>query len=181
MATRLKEVYEKEIKPALMEEFGYANTYQVPKLEKIVLNMGVGDATEDRKRVDGALADLTRITGQKPVATRAKKSIAGFKLREGMVIGAKVTLRKDRMYEFLDRLVNIALPRVRDFRGIQGKCFDGHGNFAMGLKEQIVFPEIDYDQVDKVRGMDIVICTSAVTDDEAKALLKAFNMPLAAK
>ncbi|MEO9962826.1 MAG: 50S ribosomal protein L5 [Alphaproteobacteria bacterium] len=181
MATRLKEVYEKEIKPALMEEFGYANTYQVPKLEKIVLNMGVGDATEDRKRVDGALEDLTRITGQKPVATRAKKSIAGFKLREGMVIGAKVTLRKDRMYEFLDRLVNIALPRVRDFRGIQGKCFDGHGNFAMGLKEQIVFPEIDYDQVDKVRGMDIVICTSAVTDDEAKALLKAFNMPLAAK
>ena len=181
MATRLKEVYEKEIKPALMEEFGYANTYQVPKLEKIVLNMGVGDATEDRKRVDGALQDLTRITGQKPVATRAKKSIAGFKLREGMVIGAKVTLRKDRMYEFLDRLVNIALPRVRDFRGIQGKCFDGHGNFAMGLKEQIVFPEIDYDQVDKVRGMDIVICTSAVTDDEAKALLKAFNMPLATK
>ncbi|MCF3629407.1 50S ribosomal protein L5 [Thalassospiraceae bacterium LMO-SO8] len=181
MATRLKEVYEKEIKPALMEEFGYANTYQVPKLEKIVLNMGVGDATEDRKRVDGALQDLTRITGQKPVATRAKKSIAGFKLREGMVIGAKVTLRKDRMYEFLDRLVNIALPRVRDFRGIQGKCFDGHGNFAMGLKEQIVFPEIDYDQVDKVRGMDIVICTSAETDDEAKALLKAFNMPLATK
>ena len=181
MATRLKEVYEKEIKPALMEEFGYANTYQVPKLEKIVLNMGVGDATEDRKRVDGALEDLTRITGQKPVATRAKKSIAGFKLREGMVIGAKVTLRKDRMYEFLDRLVNIALPRVRDFRGIQGKCFDGHGNFAMGLKEQIVFPEIDYDQVDKVRGMDIVICTSAETDDEAKALLKAFNMPLATK
>ncbi|MAN80294.1 MAG: 50S ribosomal protein L5 [Rhodospirillaceae bacterium] len=181
MATRLKEVFEQEIKPALMEEFGYANTYQVPKLEKIVLNMGVGDATEDRKRVDGALADLTRITGQKPVATRAKKSIAGFKLREGMVIGAKVTLRKDRMYEFLDRLVNIALPRVRDFRGIQGKCFDGHGNFAMGLKEQIVFPEIDYDQVDKVRGMDIVICTSAKTDDEAKALLKAFNMPLAGK
>ncbi|PIW29957.1 MAG: 50S ribosomal protein L5 [Rhodospirillales bacterium CG15_BIG_FIL_POST_REV_8_21_14_020_66_15] len=181
MAARLKEVYEKEIKPALMQEFGYSNTYQVPKLEKIVLNMGVGDATEDRKRVDGAIEDLTRITGQKPVATRAKKSIAGFKLREGMVIGAKVTLRKDRMYEFLDRLVNIALPRVRDFRGIQGKCFDGRGNFAMGLKEQIVFPEIDYDQVDKVRGMDIVICTSAKTDDEAKALLKAFNMPLAGK
>ncbi|MEQ8506656.1 MAG: 50S ribosomal protein L5 [Rhodospirillales bacterium] len=181
MAARLKEVYTKEIKPALMEEFGYANTYQVPKLEKIVLNMGVGDATDDRKRVDGAIEDLTRITGQKPVATRAKKSIAGFKLREGMVIGAKVTLRKDRMYEFLDRLVNIALPRVRDFRGIQGKCFDGRGNFAMGLKEQIVFPEIDYDQVDKVRGMDIVICTSADTDDEAKALLKAFNMPLAGK
>ena len=181
MATRLKEVYEKEIKPALMQEFGYANSYQVPKLEKIVLNMGVGDATDDRKRVDGAVEDLTRITGQKPVTTRAKKSIAGFKLREGMVIGAKVTLRKDRMYEFLDRLVNIALPRVRDFRGIQGKCFDGRGNFAMGLKEQIVFPEIDYDQVDKIRGMDIVICTSADTDDEAKALLKAFNMPLAGK
>ena len=181
MAARLKEVYEKEIKPAMMQEFGYANALQVPKLEKIVLNMGVGEATEDRKRVDGAVEDLTRITGQKPVTTRAKKSIAGFKLREGMVIGAKVTLRKDRMYEFLDRLVNIALPRVRDFRGIQGKCFDGHGNFAMGLKEQIVFPEIDYDQVDKVRGMDIVICTSAGTDDEAKALLKAFNMPLAGK
>ena len=181
MATRLKEVYETEIKSAMMEQFGYSNVHQVPKLEKIVLNMGVGDATEDRKRVEGAIEDLTRITGQKPVATRAKKSIAGFKLREGMVIGAKVTLRKDRMYEFLDRLVNIALPRVRDFRGIQGKCFDGHGNFAMGLKEQIVFPEIDYDQVDKVRGMDIVICTSAGTDDEAKALLKAFNMPLAGK
>ena len=181
MATRLKEVYETEIKSAMMEQFGYSNVHQVPKLEKIVLNMGVGDATEDRKRVEGAIEDLTRITGQKPVATRAKKSIAGFKLREGMVIGAKVTLRKDRMYEFLDRLVNIALPRVRDFRGIQGKCFDGHGNFAVGLKEQIVFPEIDYDQVDKVRGMDIVICTSAGTDDEAKALLKAFNMPLAGK
>ena len=181
MATRLKEVYDTEIKSAMMEQFGYSNVHQVPKLEKIVLNMGVGDATEDRKRVEGAIEDLTRITGQKPVATRAKKSIAGFKLREGMVIGAKVTLRKDRMYEFLDRLVNIALPRVRDFRGIQGKCFDGHGNFAMGLKEQIVFPEIDYDQVDKVRGMDIVICTSADTDDEAKALLKAFNMPLAGK
>ena len=181
MAARLQQVYEKDIKPAMMEQFGYANVMEVPKLEKIVINMGVGEATEDRKRVDGAITDLTRITGQKPVATRAKKSIAGFKLREGMVIGAKVTLRKDRMYEFLDRLVNIALPRVRDFRGIQGKCFDGRGNFAMGLKEQIVFPEIDYDQVDKVRGMDIVICTTAKTDDEAKALLKAFNMPLAGK
>ena len=181
MAARLQQVYEKDIKPAMMEQFGYANVMEVPKLEKIVINMGVGEATEDRKRVDGAITDLTRITGQKPVATRAKKSIAGFKLREGMVIGAKVTLRKDKMYEFLDRLVNIALPRVRDFRGIQGKCFDGRGNFAMGLKEQIVFPEIDYDQVDKVRGMDIVICTTAKTDDEAKALLKAFNMPLAGK
>ena len=167
MSARLQQVYEKEIRPAMMQQFGYTNTLQVPKLEKIVINMGVGEATEDRKRVEGALTDLTRI--------------AGFKLREGMVIGAKVTLRKDRMYEFLDRLVNIALPRVRDFRGIQGKCFDGRGNFAMGLKEQIVFPEIDYDQVDKVRGMDIVICTSAKTDDEAKALLKAFNMPLVGK
>lgn len=181
MAARLKEVYDAEIKSTLMEQFGYTNQYQVPRLDKIVLNMGVGDATDDRKRVDGAIDDLTRITGQKPVATRAKKSIAGFKLREGMVIGAKVTLRRDRMYEFLDRLVNIALPRVRDFRGIQGKCFDGRGNFAMGLKEQIVFPEIDYDQVDKIRGMDIVICTTAESDDEAKALLKAFNMPLAGK
>ena len=178
MATRLKEVYEKEIKPAMMQEFGYANVMQVPRLEKIVLNMGVGDATAARKRVDGAIDDLTRITGQKPVATRAKKSIAGFKLREGMVIGAKVTLRRDRMFEFLDRFVNIALPRVRDFRGIRGKNFDGRGNFAMGLKEQIVFPEIDYDQVDQVRGMDIIICTTAETDAEARALLKAFNMPL---
>jgi len=181
MAARLKEVYEKEIKPALMEEFGYSNPMQVPKLEKIVINMGVGDATEDRKRVEGAVNDLTRIAGQKPVTTRAKNSIAGFKLREGMVIGAKVTLRKDRMLEFLDRLVNIALPRVRDFRGIRGKNFDGRGNFAMGLKEQIVFPEIDYDQVDKIRGMDIVICTSASSDAEARALLKAYNMPLADK
>ena len=181
MAARLKEVYEKEIKPALMEEFGYSNPMQVPKLEKIVINMGVGDATEDRKRVEGAVNDLTRIAGQKPVTTRAKNSIAGFKLREGMVIGAKVTLRKDRMLEFLDRLVNIALPRVRDFRGIRGKNFDGRGNFAMGLKEQIVFPEIDYDQVDKIRGMDIVICTSAQSDAEARALLKAYNMPLADK
>lgn len=181
MASRLKDVYEKEIKPALMEEFGYSNHMQVPKLEKIVINMGVGDATEDRKRVDGAVEDLTRIAGQKPVTTRAKNSIAGFKLREGMVIGAKVTLRKDRMLEFLDRLVNIALPRVRDFRGIRGKNFDGRGNFAMGLKEQIVFPEIDYDQVDKIRGMDIVICTTAKTDAEARALLKAYNMPLADK
>ncbi|MEK9673825.1 MAG: 50S ribosomal protein L5 [Rhodospirillaceae bacterium] len=178
MAARLKQVYETEIKPAMMQEFGYQNSFEVPRLEKIVLNMGVGDATDDRKRVDGAIQDLTRITGQKPIATRAKKSIAGFKLREGMVIGAKVTLRKDRMFEFLDRLVNIALPRVRDFRGIRGKNFDGRGNFAMGLKEQIVFPEIDYDQVDKVRGMDIVICTTADTDEEAKSLLKAFNMPL---
>lgn len=177
MAARLKDVYDKEIKQAMTEEFGYANPMQVPKLEKIVINIGVGDATQDRKRVDGAVEDLTRIAGQKPVMTRARKSIATFKLREGMVIGTKVTLRKDRMYEFLDRLVNIALPRVRDFRGISGKNFDGRGNFAMGLKEQIVFPEIEYDKVDQVRGMDIVITTTANTDAEAKALLKGFNLP----
>ncbi len=181
MAARLQDLYENKIRASLMEEFKYSNTMEVPKLEKIVLNVGVGDATQDRKRVEGAIDDLTRISGQKPVATRAKKSIAGFKLREGMVIGAKVTLRKRRMYEFLDRLVNIALPRVRDFRGIQGKNFDGRGNFAMGLKEQIVFPEIDYDKVDAVRGLDIVITTTAKTDAEAKALLRGFNMPLTGK
>jgi len=181
MSARLQDLYKSDIQLKLKEEFGYTNIMEVPKIEKIVLNVGVGDATQDRKRVDGAIEDLTRITGQKPVATRAKKSIAGFKLREDMVIGAKVTLRKQRMYEFLDRLVNIALPRVRDFRGIQGKNFDGRGNFAMGLKEQIVFPEIDYDKVDRVRGLDIVITTSAKTDDEARALLKAFNLPLTGK
>lgn len=177
--TRLREAYKEQIVPALREEFNYSNPMQVPKLEKIVLNMGVGDASQDRKKIDGPLQDLTLITGQQPVTTKAKKSIAGFKLRDGMVIGAKVTLRKDRMYEFLDRLVNIALPRVRDFRGISPKGFDGNGNYAMGLKEQIVFPEIDYDKVDKVRGMDIVICTTAKTDEEAKALLRHFDMPFA--
>ena len=177
MATRLKEVYDTEIKSAMMEQFGYSNVHQVPKLEKIVLNMGVGDATEDRKRVEGASEDLTRITGQKPVATRAKKSIAGFKLREGMAVGAKVTLRQDRMYEFLDRLITIALPRVRDFRGLNGKSFDGRGNYAMGLKEHIVFPEIDYDKVEKIRGMDIIVCTTARSDDEARELLREFNFP----
>jgi len=149
----------------------------VPKLDKIVINMGVGEGVNDRKAVDGAVADLTAITGQKPVITKSRKSIATFKLREGMAIGAKVTLRRDRMYEFIDRLINIALPRVRDFRGLNGKSFDGHGNFAMGLKEQLVFPEIDYDKVDQVRGMDIIICTTAKTDAEARSLLRGFDFP----
>ncbi len=174
---RLQEHYESVVRPALTEEFGYENRFAVPKLEKIVINMGVGEAAADQKKLDAAVAELTLLSGQKPVKTKAKKAIAGFKIREGMPIGAKVTLRKARMYEFLDRLVTIALPRVRDFRGISGKGFDGRGNFAMGLKEQIVFPEINYDKVDKVRGMDIVICTSAKTDKEAKALLKAFSVP----
>jgi large subunit ribosomal protein L5 len=177
MNTRLQEHYEKTVRPALMKEFNYKNPFEVPRLDKIVLNMGLGEATQDSKKVDLAAAELAAITGQKPVVTRAKKSIATFKLRENMPIGAKVTLRRDRMFEFLDRLVNIALPRVRDFRGLNGKSFDGRGNYALGLKEQIVFPEIDYDKVDTVRGMDIVICTTAKTDAEAKALLKHFNMP----
>lgn len=176
---RLKQVYNEQVVPKLKEEFNYKNPMQVPKLEKIVLNMGVGEASQDKKKIDGPVSDLTLITGQKPVTTKAKNSIAAFKLRDGMVIGTKVTLRKERMYEFYDRLVNIALPRVRDFRGVKGTGFDGNGNFAMGLKEQIVFPEIDYDKVDKVRGMDIVICTSARTDEEAKALLRHLNMPFA--
>ena len=174
---RLKSQYEGELKKALKEEFGYSNDMQVPRLEKIVVNMGVGEAVADRKRLDGAVSDMTAITGQKPIVTRAKKSIANYKLREGMPIGCKVTLRRDRMYEFLDRLVNIALPRVRDFRGLNGKSFDGRGNYAMGLKEQIVFPEVDYDKVDTIRGMDIVICTSARSDAEAEALLRGFNLP----
>jgi large subunit ribosomal protein L5 len=177
MTTRLQQHYEKTVRPALMKEFDYKNPLQVPRLDKIVLNMGLGEATQDSKKVDLAAAELAAITGQKPVVTRAKKSIATFKLRENMPIGAKVTLRRDRMYEFLDRLVNIALPRVRDFRGVNGKSFDGRGNYALGLKEQIVFPEIDYDKVDTVRGMDIVICTTAKTDAEARALLRHFNMP----
>lgn len=174
---RLREDYEQRIKPALMDEFSYKSVMQVPKLEKIVINMGVGEASQDRKKIEGAVADMTRISGQKPVITRAKRAIATYKLREGMIVGCKVTLRRERAYEFLDRLVNIALPRVRDFRGISGKSFDGNGNYAMGLKEQIVFPEIDYDQVDQIRGMDIIICTSAKSDVEAKSLLKHFNMP----
>ena len=174
---RLQEHYETVVREALAAEFGYKNRLAVPRLEKIVINMGVGEAAGDQKKLDAAVADLAVISGQKPVKTRAKKAIAGFKIRAGMPIGAKVTLRRSRMYEFLDRLVTIALPRVRDFRGVSGKGFDGRGNFAMGLKEQIVFPEVNYDKVDKVRGMDIVICTTAKTDREAKALLKAFAIP----
>jgi large subunit ribosomal protein L5 len=177
MQTRFKERYEKEIRPAMKEKFGYKNDLQVPKLEKIVINMGVGDATQNRAAVDGAVADLTLISGQKPVVTKARKSNASFKVREGMAIGTKVTLRRQHMYEFLDRLVTIALPRVRDFRGVSDKSFDGRGNYAMGIKEQIVFPEINYDKVDQVRGMDIVICTSANTDEEARELLRGFEVP----
>jgi len=177
MATRFRERYETELKPALIQEFGYKSPMQAPKLEKIVINIGVGEAVQDSKKIDSAVRDLTAITGQKPVVTRAKKSIATFKLRENMPIGCKVTLRAERMYEFLDRLITVALPRVRDFRGVNPKSFDGRGNYALGLKEQLVFPEIDYDKVDAVRGMDIVICTTAKTDQEAKALLKGFQMP----
>ena len=177
MPARLQEHYAKTVREALTKEFSYKNAFEVPKLDKIVINMGVGEAVNDRKAVDGAAVELAAITGQKPVITKSRKSIATFKLRENMAIGAKVTLRRDRMYEFIDRLINIALPRVRDFRGLNGKSFDGRGNFAMGLKEQIVFPEIDYDKVDMVRGMDIIICTTAKTDAEAKALLRAFDFP----
>lgn len=177
MKPRFKERYEAEIKPKLKEQYGYKNDLQVPKLDKIVINMGVGEATQNRAAVDNAVADLTRITGQKPVITYARKSNASFKVREGMAIGCKVTLRSTRMYEFLDRLVTIALPRVRDFRGLNPKSFDGQGNYAMGLKEQLVFPEIDYDKIDEIRGMDIIICTTAKNDAEALALLKQFDMP----
>jgi len=174
---RLHEHYETVVRPQLIKQFGYANPMQAPRIEKIVINMGVGEGATDKKKVDAAVLDLTRIAGQKPIVTRARKSIANYKIRNGMAIGCKVTLRRERMYEFLDRLVNIALPRVRDFRGISGKSFDGRGNYALGVREQIVFPEIDYDQIDKIRGMDIVICTSAHTDAEAKALLVGFQMP----
>ncbi|MBF0415076.1 MAG: 50S ribosomal protein L5 [Magnetococcales bacterium] len=174
---RLKEHYRKTVVAGLIKEFGYKNPMQVPRLEKIVLNMGVGEAIADRNALNGALSDMTAIAGQKPVITHAKRSVAGFKLREGQPIGCRVTLRADRMYEFLDRLINAALPRVRDFRGVSGKSFDGRGNFAMGVKEQIIFPEIDYDKVDAVRGMDVIIVTSAKTDEEAKALLRGFSMP----
>ena len=178
-ATRLQELYETTIRPALMQEFGYKNPMQVPRLEKIVVNVGVGEAVQDSKKADAAASDLTAITGQHPVITKAKRSIATFKLRKDMAIGCKVTLRGQRMFEFLDRLITVALPRVRDFRGIPGKSFDGLGNFALGLKEQIVFPEIDYDRVDAVRGMDVAVVTTARTDAEAKALLKGFDMPFA--
>lgn len=174
---RLREHYEKNIKPALAKEFSYENTMMVPRIEKIVLNMGIGEAAYDRKKIEIALSEVMAISGQKPVITKAKKSIAGFKLREGTGIGVKVTLRKARMYEFLDRLINIAMPRIRDFRGIPRKNFDGHGNFAFGVKEHIIFPEINYDKVEKMRGMDIVIVTTANADAEAFALLKGFNIP----
>jgi large subunit ribosomal protein L5 len=177
--SRLKDYYYDTVRNALLEEFKYKNPMQVPRLTKIVLNMGVGEGAQDRKKVDAAVGDLALIAGQKPVITRAKKSVATFKIREGMPIGCKVTLRRDQMFEFLDRLINIALPRVRDFRGLGRKSFDGRGNFAMGLKEQITFPEIDYDKVDQIRGLDIVFCTTAKTDAEAMALLKAFDMPFA--
>jgi large subunit ribosomal protein L5 len=174
---RLRKDYNERIVPAMTEKFGYKNRMEVPRLEKVVLNMGVGEATQDKKKVETAAAEMELIAGQKPVITKAKKSIAQFKLREGMPIGVKVTLRADRMYEFVDRLVTIALPRVRDFRGLNPKSFDGRGNYAMGLKEQLVFPEINYDRIEKVRGMDIIVTTTAKTDDEARELLRLFNFP----
>jgi large subunit ribosomal protein L5 len=180
MTTRLKKQYDDVVRAKLKAEFNYANDMEVPRIEKIVINMGVGEATSDGKKVNSAVAELTAIAGQRPVVTKARKSIAQFKLREGMSIGCKVTLRRERMYEFLDRLVTIALPRVRDFRGVSGTSFDGRGNYAMGLKEQIIFPEIDYDKIDEIRGMDIIIVTTAKTDQEAKALLRGFDMPFVA-
>jgi large subunit ribosomal protein L5 len=174
---RLKSVYDDVIRPKLSQDFGYKNPMQIPALDKIVLNMGVGETVADGKKINSAVADLTQIAGQKAVITKARKSIATFKVREGMNIGAKVTLRRERMYEFLDRLITIALPRVRDFRGLNPKSFDGRGNFALGIKEHIIFPEIEYDKVEQVWGMDIIVCTTAKTDDEARALLKAFNFP----
>ena len=174
---RLRDYFESDIRSVLMERMSYANGMQVPRLDKIVLNMGVGEASQDRKKIESAVEEMTLIAGQKPVVTRARKSIAGFKLRDGMVVGCKVTLRGERMYEFLDRLINVALLRVRDFRGISGKSFDGRGNFSLGIKEQIIFPEINYDRVDQIRGMDVVICTTADSDDEARELLREFNMP----
>jgi large subunit ribosomal protein L5 len=176
---RLHELYETTVRATLMAEFGYENPMQVPRLEKIVVNMGVGEAVQDSKKVEAAANDLAAITGQHPVVIKAKRSIATFKLRQGMPIGCKVTLRRERMYEFLDRLITVALPRVRDFRGVSGRSFDGRGNFALGLKEQLVFPEINYDRVDATRGMDVVVVTTAKTDAEAKALLKGFEMPFA--
>jgi len=174
---RLQEHYQNVVRAALTKEFNYKNPMEVPRLDKIVINMGVGEAAQDQKKLQAAASDLTAIAGQKPLITKSRKSIANFKLRENLAIGCKVTLRRERMYEFLDRLVSVALPRVRDFRGVSARSFDGRGNYALGLKEQIVFPEIDYDKMDSVRGMDIVICTTAKTDAEAKALLKGFDMP----
>ncbi|HEY8191885.1 MAG TPA: 50S ribosomal protein L5 [Alphaproteobacteria bacterium] len=177
MKPRFKDRYETKIKPALKQKYGYKNDMAIPRLDKIVLNMGVGEATTNRAHMDSAVNDLSAISGQKPAVTHAKKSNASFKVREGMALGCKVTLRGARMYEFLDRLVTVSLPRVRDFRGINGKSFDGRGNYAMGIKEHIVFPEINYDKVDQMRGLDIIICTTAKTDDEAKELLRGFDMP----
>ena len=179
MSSRLKEQYLNEIVPAMEKKFGYTNTMQVPKLNKIVVNMGVGEAKDNAKLLESAMKDMEIITGQKPVMTTAKKSIANFKIREGMKIGCKVTLRGDRMYEFLDRLVNLALPRVRDFRGVNPNAFDGRGNYALGIREQLIFPEIEYDKIDKTRGMDVIIVTTAKTDEEARELLTLFNMPFA--
>ncbi|HHL42326.1 MAG TPA: 50S ribosomal protein L5 [Hellea balneolensis] len=178
---RLRKRYEDKIRAKMREQFNYSNDMQIPRITKVVINMGVGEAVGDSKKIKSALGDMELIAGQKPVATKAKNSIAGFKLRDGMLIGAKVTLRRNRMYEFIDRLTNVALPRVRDFRGLNAKSFDGNGNFAMGLKEHIVFPEIDYDKVDSIRGMDIVVCTTAKTDEEAKALLAEFDFPFPKK
>jgi large subunit ribosomal protein L5 len=174
---RLKKLYDDQIRSEMKSEFGYKNAMEVPRLEKIVINMGVGEAVQDRKKLQNAMEELALITGQKPVATKARKSVASFKIRDGMSIGCKVTLRRERMWDFLDRLITIALPRVRDFRGVKANSFDGQGNYAMGLREQIVFPEIEYDKVDDTRGMDIVICTTASTNAEAKTLLSKFNMP----
>ncbi|MBO8126512.1 MAG: 50S ribosomal protein L5 [Firmicutes bacterium] len=177
MAPKLKEQYEKEIKPALMEKFNYKNPMEVPKVAKIVINMGIGEAKDDPKALESALKDLAAITGQKPIVTKAKKSVAAFKIREGMNVGAKVTLRGERMYYFLEKLINLALPRIRDFRGVSDKSFDGRGNYSLGIKEQLIFPEIGYDDVDQVRGMDIVIVTTAKTDEEARELLRLMGMP----
>ena len=174
---RMRKLYDEQIAKAMTEKFGYKNVMEVPKIDKIVLNMGVGEATQDKKKVEQAASEMELIAGQKPVITKAKKSIAQFKLREGMPIGAKVTLRRERMYEFLDRFITIALPRVRDFRGLNPKSFDGRGNYACGLKEQLVFPEINYDRIDKVRGMDVIVTTTAKTDDEARELLRLFGFP----
>ena len=177
MAARLKEAYKSEVAPALMKKFGYKSVMQIPKLDKIVINVGCGEARENSKVVDAIISDLSQITGQRPVVCRAKKSVANFKLREGMPVGAKVTLRGDKMWEFLDRLFNVALPRVRDFRGISANAFDGRGNYALGIKEQLIFPEIEYDKIDKIRGMDVVICTTAQTDEEARELLTLVGAP----
>lgn len=177
--SRLKETYQNEIVPAMVKKFGYKNVMQVPKIEKVVINMGVGEAKENAKILDSAMKDLETITGQKAIITKAKKSVANFKIREGMPIGCKVTLRGEKMYEFVDRLINLALPRVRDFRGVNANAFDGRGNYALGIKEQLIFPEIEYDKVDKVRGMDVIFVTTANTDEEARELLAQFNMPFA--